>query len=45
MMIYALGYKRICKYTIIGMIIASIIYGLVKCFVHEFLIPAKSTSN
>ncbi|CAK82315.1 unnamed protein product (macronuclear) [Paramecium tetraurelia] len=42
---YALGYKRISKYLITGMIISSVIYGIVLCFQYDFLIPAKVTGN
>lgn len=45
MTLYALGYKRVTKYLIIGMIISSVIYGIVLCFIYDFLIPAKVTGN
>lgn len=45
MTIYALGYKRVSKYLIIGMIISSAIYGIVICIKYNFLIPAKVTTN
>lgn len=45
MVIYALGYKRISKYLIISMIISAVIYGIVICFIYDFLIPAKVTGN